>query len=261
MVPQIMSTLLLAGVFGSRDRWYAGEGPIPDDVIDAIGRELECGRWLMRFALFGDEAVVDHRFAKIQRAFADAIPGAEVWGTKHDPRTLAETLTHPSEKVSCGVPTLELNAQTAWYGGEHGGHVGFSPILPMTGADAIAVRDLMRGMVEQAGLDYIAAWIPLSARSMCHVTLIIFDTEDEPQARAAYDVCRRLVTEAGRLGYGEYRAHLDFMDLAADQYGFNDHAQRRFNERIKDCLDPNGILSPGKQGIWPRRMRRTAGAG
>ena len=45
------------------------------------------------------------------------------------------------------------------------------------------------------------------------------------------------------------------MDLVAAQYDFGDCALRKFSERIKDCLDPNGILSPGKQGVWPKTFR------
>jgi 4-cresol dehydrogenase (hydroxylating) len=253
MVPQIMNTVLYGSVVTERQRWWQGEGPIPEDMLDKMARELEIGRWLMRFALYGDEAVVDHRFEKIKRAFG-RIPGAEVWGAKHAPEDIP-SLENPVERVQGGVPNMDLNAMTAWYGGEEGGHIGFSPAAPLTGHDAIALRNLLRGMIEEAGLDYIAAMLAVNARSFVHITLIIFDTKNEPQARAAYDVARRLVRDAAALGYGEYRAHVDFMDLAAQQYSFGDHAYVRFCETIKDALDPNGILSPGKQGIWPRSMR------
>ena len=47
------------------------------------------------------------------------------------------------------------------------------------------LRDLLRGLIEErAGLDYIAANLAVSARSFAHVTLIIFDTKNEAQARA-----------------------------------------------------------------------------
>jgi hypothetical protein len=70
----------------------------------------------------------------------------------------------------------------------------------------------------------------------------------------------------------------------ADSFDFNGHAYRRFVEKLKvyallipgilvltkrqDTVDPKGILSPGKQGMWPERYRdqrdphgQTAGPG
>jgi 4-cresol dehydrogenase (hydroxylating) len=45
------------------------------------------------------------------------------------------------------------------------------------------------------------------------------------------------------------------MDQVAGSFDFNDHALLRLNQRVKDALDPNGILAPGKNGIWPQRYR------
>src|SRR5258708_3317293 len=66
MVPQVMNTVLYGSVFSNRDQWWQGDGPMPEESIDRMARELEIGRWLIRAALHGDEAVVDHPVAKGQ---------------------------------------------------------------------------------------------------------------------------------------------------------------------------------------------------
>lgn len=47
----------------------------------------------------------------------------------------------------------------------------------------------------------------------------------------------------------------------AGLFDFNNHAYRRFVETLKDALDPNGVLSPGKMGIWPRKFREQRAIG
>jgi len=48
------------------------------------------------------------------------------------------------------------------------------------------------------------------------------------------------------------------MDQIAETYNFNDNAQMKLNEKIKNQLDPKGVLAPGKNGIWPANYSREA---
>ena len=45
------------------------------------------------------------------------------------------------------------------------------------------------------------------------------------------------------------------MDQIADVYNWNGSSLLRLNEHLKDSLNPQGILAPGKSGIWPARLR------
>ncbi len=78
--------------------------------------------------------------------------------------------------------------------------------------------------------------------------------------REAAELLRRVLRLNAQKGYGDYRAPPILQDDVSDQYSFNNHALRRFNETLKDAIDPNGILSPGRGGIWPKAHRELRGA-
>lgn len=96
--------------------------------------------------------------------------------------------------------------------------------------------------------------ISISMREMHHIVCIVFNRKDPDSRRRAHWLIKTLIDDAVARGWGEYRTHLAVMDQIAKTYSWNDHAQLRLNEKIKEALDPKGILSPGKNGVWPKRM-------
>jgi hypothetical protein len=55
-----------------------------------------------------------------------------------------------------------------------------------------------------------------------------------------------IATEVAQAGYGVYRVNTAFMEKVADIYG---PVKRKIDQTIKQALDPNGIIAPGKSGI------------
>lgn len=237
-----------------RSRWYDGEGAMPKDVIDRIARELGLGWWNLRFSLYGDEAMLDARFRVIEREFGK-IPGAEILSNTiiGGPDGLyAWDIGGPGEHQA-GVPSL-FALQVLKFRGEDCGHIGFSPIVAPKGSEAVRVYRQVKARAAEHGIDYFGGFT-CNVRHINHIFLIIYDKHDPKQTNGADAMFKALVADAAAGGVGEYRAHLAHMDLVGHQYAWGGHALRRFNETLKHALDPNGILSPGKQGIWPKGVR------
>jgi (+)-pinoresinol hydroxylase len=83
---------------------------------------------------------------------------------------------------------------------------------------------------------------------------------DPAENKKAREIFLRLVQAAADNGWSEYRSAPGFQDAIMNVFSFNNHALLRFLETVKDAIDPNGIVSAGRYGIWPKHLRKGAAA-
>lgn len=92
-------------------------------------------------------------------------------------------------------------------------------------------------------------------REMYFIINMVYNRADPVSKANAYKCMRGMIKDAAAEGFGEYRTHLLLQDQVAGVYNWNNSSMMRFQEMLKDTLDPNGILAPGKSGIWPKKYR------
>lgn len=117
-----------------------------------------------------------------------------------------------------------------------------SPILPMRGADALALHALVAPLFARHGFDLFETFSLINERALCAVLTIAFDRDDAAEAARARACHRAVFDTVMAAGYLPYRVGIESMgELDPDGDVF-----WRVTARIKAALDPQALMAPGR---------------
>jgi 4-cresol dehydrogenase (hydroxylating) flavoprotein subunit len=243
----VQLTTYMMTVIDSTQRadWYSGRDSLPDSIIARIRAERGLGWWNGQVRIAGYADVNNGNLKRVQAALLK-------YSGKEYPFSRVLSAQTPARGPSVN-PLKVAN----WYGGR-GGHMSFSPVVPAVGNKVVEQFRRTRARYIEHGIDYSSTWY-LNGRTVTNINLLLTNMDDAELTARGNRLFHALVKDGAEQGYGEYRTHLTYMDEVADTFSYNDHALRRFNERVKDAIDPNGILAPGRNGIWPAAWRNQRG--
>jgi 4-cresol dehydrogenase (hydroxylating) len=241
--PDVMALIQSLGG-GSAQQW------------NQLSREKNLDIYSVGLRFSGAPRVVEAQIETAKEHFS-AIKGIEFRDGKTWRAPLDLDKIDEPDKIDFGIPTLynfysdmALNKDPDWWG-----HVWFSPNIPQTGealrkANRVFQEDLQK-------LDMYWGWKGGVVFFPKNYTLLFaFEAGADPETnRKSREGFTRVVQIAAENGWSEYRCPPAFYDLVMGVFSFNNHALLRFHETVKDAIDPNGIISPGRYGIWPKHLR------
>jgi FAD/FMN-containing dehydrogenase len=231
-------------------------GPQPAQ-LEAYAKKTDMGLWSGRFQFYGPREVIEAQWNYCKKRFS-AIEGVRFEDGELLEMPLSAQELERRHTVIFGVPNLRIFTLMGRTEDSTGmeGHVGFSPIIPRNGKAIYEAQKVFTEAAREFGLPLSPLNMPLTYWQRAFVYIFLFPvTRDVETNRRNREAFRKLVKICADHGWGEYRTPVAYQDDVMETYSFNNHALRRFHERLKDAVDPNGILSAGRYGIWPKYLR------
>lgn len=238
---------------------------VTDSELDALARKRQLPAWDVTLQFYGPTETVAASGSYAKRLLRERIADAvfEDGPLFKFPMSAEEQKKVPY-RVSIGVPNLEAFSQgsvrTKTNPNPMDGHLLFAPVIPKTGEAALEATRVLAGIYAEQnvpGLNPLfnppQAWLYRSFVMVAGFPVSRSDPKVNAASRASFLKALGLASERG---WGEYRCTPVFSDKLAQIYSFNGHILRRFTQALKDAADPNGILAPGRAGIWPKHLRK-----
>jgi 4-cresol dehydrogenase (hydroxylating) len=225
--------------------------------------------WHVRVLSYGPTEVAKAKWEHAKKQFRKAVPDCrfveevayDIPLSEDKIEALSAFRLELERKVNFGIPNLAIfamGARSPAFPAPSDGHLWFSAVIPRSGAGIMKAQSVFCKAISDMGV-YVGFNAPMPLGYAPHLFLMIFPVflskTDAKLNKKGRELLMRLIDIGAQNGWGEYRAAPALQDFIMDRYSFNDHALRRFCERLKDAADPNGILAAGRYGIWPRHLR------
>jgi 4-cresol dehydrogenase (hydroxylating) len=255
-----------------------GRTPLDAETMGQLRNELKIGAWNGSGALYGSKRQVkearrllrkalkgsaqrlqflDDRTFRLASLFAKPYQLISGWNLE---RTLA--LLKPVYGLMQGIPTDHPLASTYWRkrnpppaamnpDRDGCGLLWCSPVLPADGNAVSYVTSFISDLVLSHGFEPAISLTMISDRALACIISLAYDRHvagEDDRALACY---RELAQQLAEKGYHSYRLPVGLMSGMGESGPYADLLQR-----IKQTLDPGGILAPGRYTREPGQNRR-----
>jgi FAD/FMN-containing dehydrogenase len=228
--------------------------------LDDYAQKRGIGYWNCKLSFYGAPKANAANWAFAKEKFSE-IPGAKFEDSENYKLPLTPEQREKVHKPQFGIPSLamfSIGARSPINPEPANGHMWFSPIIPRTGEAIFEANRVFAAAAKEFGLPFLNFNLPSTYWERSFIFIFAFpvtkDIETNKKNRAAF---QKLIKVAAEHGWGEYRTPPAFQDAIMATYSYNNNALLRFHETVKDAIDPNGILSAGRYGIWPKHIRET----
>ncbi|HME37412.1 MAG TPA: FAD-binding oxidoreductase [Steroidobacteraceae bacterium] len=229
------------------------------EELEAYGLKAGIPYWELWLSFHGPREVIDAQWQAAQRHFTK-IPGAKFRVVDRVDLPLDPAKAEDYHEPELGIPSLRvfsIGARTPWNPTPSKGHMWFSPIIPRTGAAIIEANRVFSAAARDLDMPLFRSFtLPACFWERSFIFILATPVTEDPATNRRYrEGFKKLIEVGGQHGWGEYRTAPVFQQAVMDVYSFNNHALQRFHETLKDAIDPNGVLSPGRYAIWPKHLR------
>lgn len=273
-MPDLGSPLLGVQMIQDLAKSYEAPTPPPDPELTALIAKSDIGKsselqeyalrrnipyWSCRLSFYGAAKANAANWEYCQEKFS-AISGAKFAQNEFYKLPLTPEQRENVHKPQFGVPSLamfSIGERTPTNPTPTNGHMWFSPIIPRTGEAIFEANRVFQEAAKEFGIPVLSAFsLPSCYWERAFIYIFAFpvthDIETNQKNRAAF---KKMIQRAAEHGWGEYRTAPAYQDTIMNTYAYNNHSLLRLHETLKDAVDPNGILSAGRYGIWPKHLR------